>query len=73
MVEIRGKRGRKVPMILTPEVKESIDLLNKTRKSVKTRSFLPDQADSRWRTWEHGIACGNLLQSVNHLSQTPQI
>ena len=50
MVEIRGKRGRKVPMILTPEVKESIDLLNKTRKSVKTRSFLPDQADSRWRT-----------------------
>ena len=34
MVEIRGKRGRKVPVILTPEVKESIDLLNKARKAV---------------------------------------
>ena len=34
MVEIRGKRGRKVPVILTPEVKDSIDLLNKTRKAV---------------------------------------
>ena len=26
MVEIRGKRCRKVPMILIPEAKESIDL-----------------------------------------------
>ena len=34
MVEIRGKRGRKVPVILTPEVKDSIDLLNKTRTPV---------------------------------------
>lgn len=34
MVEIRGKRGRKVPVILTPEVKDSIDLLIKTRKAV---------------------------------------
>ena len=34
MVEIRGKRDRKVPVILTPEVKNSIDLLNKTRRAV---------------------------------------
>ena len=34
MVDIWGKRGRKVPVILTPEVKESIDLLNKTTKAV---------------------------------------
>ena len=34
MVEIRGKMGRKVPVILTPELKDSIDLLNKTRKAV---------------------------------------
>lgn len=39
MVEIRGKRGRKVPVILTPEVKDSIDLLNKTRKPVE----IPDE------------------------------
>ena len=34
MVEIRGKRGRKVPVILTPDMNESISLLNKTRKDV---------------------------------------
>lgn len=31
MVEIEGKRGKKVPVILTPETKSSIDLLNKYR------------------------------------------
>lgn len=34
MVEIRGKRGRKVPVILTGEMISSIDLLIKTRKAV---------------------------------------
>ena len=34
MVEIRGKRGRKVPVILTPEMINSIDVLIKTRKTV---------------------------------------
>ena len=34
MVEIRGKRGRKVPVILTREIRESIDLLNRTRATV---------------------------------------
>lgn len=34
MVEIRGKHGRKVPVILTGEMTSSIDLLIKTRKAV---------------------------------------
>ena len=34
MVEVQGKRGRKVPIILTPEVNNSITLLNRTRKAV---------------------------------------
>jgi len=34
MVEIRGKRGRKVAIILTQDMKESIDLLNHTRAQV---------------------------------------
>lgn len=34
MVEIEGKRGRKVPVLLTKEMKESIDLLTQTRKDV---------------------------------------
>ncbi|XP_068746319.1 uncharacterized protein [Montipora capricornis] len=34
MVEIVGKRGRKVPVILTAEMTRSIDLLIKTRKAV---------------------------------------
>ena len=34
MIEIRGKRGRKVPIILTKEMKESIDILNSTRATV---------------------------------------
>ncbi len=34
MVEIRGKRGRKVPIILTKDMQESIDLLNHTRAAV---------------------------------------
>lgn len=31
MVEILGKRGRKVPVILTPDVKNAIEILNKAR------------------------------------------
>ena len=34
MVEITGKRGRTVPIILTPDTKHSIELLIKTRKDV---------------------------------------
>ena len=34
MVEIRGKKGNKVPIILTKDIKESIDLLIRTRKNV---------------------------------------
>ena len=34
MVEIMGKQGRKVPVILTAEMTRSIDLLIKTRKAV---------------------------------------
>ena len=34
MVEIRGKRGRKVPVILTPEMIKGVDLLIKTREAV---------------------------------------
>ena len=35
MVEIRGKRGRKVPVILTPDMTNAIDVLVKTRKTVR--------------------------------------
>ena len=31
---VRGKRGKKVPVILTPEVVSAIDILIKTRKDV---------------------------------------
>lgn len=34
MVEIKGKRGRKVPLLLTKEVKEAIDVLVKKRTEV---------------------------------------
>ena len=34
MVETRGKRGRKVPIILTCELKNGIDLLNSLRSTV---------------------------------------
>ena len=34
MVETRGKRGRKVPIILTPELKTGIDLINSLRSAV---------------------------------------
>ena len=34
MVEIRGKRGRKVPVLLTPEMKTAMDVLVDKRKEV---------------------------------------
>ena len=34
LVEVTGKRGRTVPIILTPEVRESIDLLNSNRIAI---------------------------------------
>jgi hypothetical protein len=34
MVETRGKRGWKVPIILTPELKTRIDLINSLRSAV---------------------------------------
>ena len=34
MVEIKGKRGRKVPLLLTKEVKEAIDVLVEKRTEV---------------------------------------
>ena len=40
---------------------------------MKTHSYSPDQADSRWSTWGLGIGYANLQQSVNHLSLTPPI
>ncbi|XP_049928186.1 uncharacterized protein LOC126407385 isoform X2 [Epinephelus moara] len=33
-VEVRGKRGRKLPVLFPPNVKESVDLLIKTREEV---------------------------------------
>ena len=41
MVEIMGKRGRKVPVILTAEMTRSIDLLIKTRKAVAIQERNP--------------------------------
>ena len=41
MVEIKGKKGRKVPIILTKEMIESIDLLNRTRRKVGIASGNP--------------------------------
>ena len=34
MVEIKGKRGRKVPLFLTEEVKQAMDVLVETRSEV---------------------------------------
>ena len=34
MVEIKGKRGRKVPLLLTEEVKQAMDVLVETRCEV---------------------------------------
>ena len=33
-VEVRGKRGRKIPILFTPNTKDSVVLLIKTRKDV---------------------------------------
>ncbi|XP_066920954.1 uncharacterized protein [Clytia hemisphaerica] len=38
-IEIRGKRGRKVPVLLTKQMTESMDILEKTREDV---GVLPD-------------------------------
>ncbi|XP_073690489.1 uncharacterized protein [Garra rufa] len=40
-VEVRGKRGRKVPILLPANVKESVDLLIKTREHVGISSSNP--------------------------------
>ena len=58
MVEIRGKRGRKVPVILTSEMTSSISLLIKTRKAVG----IPDEnpyvfARPSRQSLEHLRAC----------------
>lgn len=34
MVEVRGKRGKSVPLLLTPEVSSAMDLLNEKRGEV---------------------------------------
>lgn len=59
MVEIRGKRGRKVPMLLTPQMKKSIDLLIEKRKEVGIPDDNPyifarasKQSLSHLRGWE---------------------
>lgn len=59
LVEIRGKRGRKVPVILTPDVKASIDLLLKTRQKVEIPASNPylfpvtsRGSDKHMRAWD---------------------
>ena len=71
MVETRGKRGRKVPVLLTPNIKNGIDLLIAKRKEVG----IPDDnpyifARSSKESLSHlraGIASVNLLTIVIRL------
>ena len=72
MMEIKGKRGRKVPIILTEEMKDSIGLQIKTRKAVgipdaNTHMSSPELGASLWITFEDGIASDNLhLNAILH-------
>lgn len=67
MVEIRGKRGRKVPVILTSEMTSSISLLIKTRKAVG----IPDEnpyvfARPSRQSLEYLRACDCLRKFATH-------
>ena len=48
-VEIEGKRGRKVPVLFPPNVKESVDLLIKTREEVGIPQSNPYIFARLWR------------------------
>ena len=58
MVEKRGKRGRKVPVLLTPEMKTAMDVLVDKRKEVnispKNPFFLHEQVKAVPHTYEAG-------------------
>ena len=78
-IEIRGKRGRRVPVLLTKKHRERLDCLIKHRKSVgidKDNKYLFPRSRSTWsclRSHEllrkFALACGakqpNLLTSTN--------
>ena len=38
MVEIRGKSGRKVPVLLTPEMKTAMDMLKRKEVNINTEN-----------------------------------
>ena len=66
MVEIRGKKGRKVPIILTKEMIESIDLLNRSRTKVGIASGNPFVfARPRKQSKGHIRACDTLKMFAN--------
>ena len=66
MVEIRGKRGRKVPVILTSEMTNSISLLIKTRKDVGIPEENPYVfARPSRQSLEHLRACDCLRKFAN--------
>ena len=59
MVETKGKKGRKVPVLLTPDMKEAIDLLIATRDAVGISQENPyvfarvyKQSDGHMRAWD---------------------
>ncbi|XP_063042777.1 uncharacterized protein LOC134437210 isoform X2 [Engraulis encrasicolus] len=57
-IEIRGKRGRKVPLLLTPKMQQSMELLTKTRLScgvLEENVFF--FARPRQETYLRGHAC----------------
>jgi len=67
-VEIVGKRNRRVPIILTPEVKKAIDLLVKTRDEAGVNSdnpyvFAVNNNDSR----QHIRGCQDLGKVVRRI------
>lgn len=67
LFEVEGKRGRKVPVILTPDVKKGVDLIVKTRNSVGVynenphlfaRPYFNARSSIRAKLGEFATECG---------------
>lgn len=56
LVQIQGKRNRKVPIVITPEVKQAMDLLMKTLNNCRVPSgnkyfFASDSPNGHFNSW----------------------
>lgn len=81
MVEIKGKRGRKVPVIFTPELRQCVSLLISTRNAVGIPESNPyvfarpgKQSTKPIRAWDclrkYATQCEPQLTSPSNITST---